>query len=432
MPTTPLTFIATNDLVAHMRGRSVPGTSTDEALRKGVGWVPANLALNAFGDIAENNIFGSAGDLRLVPDPETAIELPAANGRPGVKVLLADQILSDGSPWPCCPRTFAREAIEALAQEGLELVASFEHEFSLLNLPPTAPFSFERLRGAEPFGSDLIQLLEATGLEPENWLPEYAEDQFEVTLKPAPGTVSADRAVLLRELVRDLGARHGLRTSFAPLLEPQGGGNGVHVHLSLRDRETGEPLIYDPLAEAGLSAVGAQFAAGIVRHAPALVALTAASPSSYFRLSPHRWSVGGIFLGERNREALLRICPVNTIGGSSPESQFNLEYRAADGTANPWLVLGSLVRAGLAGIAGRYAPERIWQESASEAEVESSVKALPRSVEEALTAFGSDPQVRGWFDADLAQTYLDVKRSEIAATAGLSPDEICAKVANVY
>lgn len=425
-------FVATNDLSGHTRGRAVPGDAVERVLRTGVGWVPADLALTAFGEIAPN-VFGSTGDLKLLPDESTGVDIPASGETPGVRLYLADQTLPDGSPWHSCPRKFARTALAELREAtGLEVVASYEHEFMLPGLlPATAPFSFGRFRSAEPFGSELVEVLAGMGLEPENWLPEFGADQFEITLRPAPAMVAADRSVLLKEVVRDLAARHGRRVSFAPLVDPDGSGNGVHVHLSLRDAETGRPVLYEPGRTANLSPAGARFAAGILAHARALVAITAGSPTSYLRLAPHRWSSGGIFLAERNREALLRICPTSTVGGGVPADQFNLEYRAADATANPWLVLGVLVRAGLQGITADYDVPHIWPEEMSESDL-ASVPSLPKSLPEALDELARDEIVSGWFSPELLNTYYSVKRAELATVADLDDRRMCECVADVY
>ncbi|WP_193606745.1 glutamine synthetase family protein [Nocardioides lijunqiniae] len=426
----PTVFVATSDLAGQMRGRSVPAGSRDAVLRRGVGWVPADLAITAFGAIADN-VFGSTGDLRLMPDPTTQVEIPARDGDPGVTLVLADQTLPDGTPWACCPRTFARRALEDLQEAtGLEVVASFEHEFMMADLAPTGPFSFERHRSVEPFGSELVALLEGAGLQPENWLPEFGTDQFEITLEPAPGLVAADRAVLVKELVRDLARRHGRRVTFAPLQHPDGSGNGVHVHLSLRDA-TGAPVLHDPALPAGLSSLGQRFAAGILAHAPALLAITAPSPASYLRLTPHRWSAGGIFLAERNREALLRICPTSTVGGGDPAAQYNLEFRPSDATANPWLTLGVLVRAGLAGITGEYDAPTIWPESVTEQEL-AGVPTLPSGLAEALDHLVADRVVAGWFEPDLLDTHCAVKRAELAAVSGIDDVALCSAMADVY
>ncbi len=426
----PMVFIATSDLAGQLRGRSVPTASLPSVLRRGVGWVPADLAITAFGQIAPN-VFGSTGDLKLMPDAATRTDIPPEEGHPGVTLLLADQTHPDGRPWECCPRTFARNALADLkAATGWDVVVSFEHEFMITGLPTTPPFSFARHRSAEPFGSALVALLQQTGLEPENWLPEFGADQFEITLQPSPGLIAADRAVLLKELVRDLARRHGHQVTFAPLTHPDGSGNGVHVHLSLRDAD-GTPVLYDPSQPAGLAEPGRRFAAGILRHARALLAITAPSPVSYFRLTPNRWSAGGVFLAERNREALLRICPTSTVGGGDPARQYNLEFRAADAIANPWLTLGVLIRAGLAGLSGEYDEPTIWPETVTEAELV-DVPVLPTGLDIAVKDLLGDEVVAGWFDPALLDTYTSVKRSELAAVADLDEVDQCARFADVY
>ncbi|MEU0572641.1 glutamine synthetase, partial [Nonomuraea sp. NPDC005983] len=240
-------FVATCDLAGQTRGRAVPASREDAVLRGGTGWVPADLALTCFGPIAENP-FGSTGDLRLLPDPGTRVDVPADGDVPGTRLYLAGQELPDGTPWECCPRGFLAAAVAELAGLGLTPVASFEHEFTLDGLPSSLPFSFDRYRTAEPFGSDLVALLESNGFAPETWLPEYGEAQHEITLAPAGALQAADRAVLLRELVRDLARRRGLRACFAPILHPDGSGNGVHIHLSF---EGG--TLADPAGPGGLS-----------------------------------------------------------------------------------------------------------------------------------------------------------------------------------
>lgn len=426
----PTVFVATCDLSAHVRGRSAPAVRSNEVLASGVGWVPANLGITATGPIIENDVFGSNGDLRLAPDPSTRCSIPADADLPGMELYLADQTEIDGSPWPCCPRTFLKQAVADLAAAGLAMQASFEHEFMLRDAPEAPPFSLHRARAVEPFGSRLVELLEVTGLEPETWLPEYGHGQFEITLRPAPALQAADRAIVLRELVRDLARRLDHRATFAPLPDPDDVGNGVHVHFSLYDLH-GAPILYDSARPGRLSDRAGAFAAGVLRHAQALTALTAASPVSFLRLVPHRWSAGGIFLAERDREALLRICPTpGPPGDPEVAAKFNLEFRAADATANPWLVLGGLIRAGLQGLTAGYpTPPVATAEDPTPAE---QAGHLPSSLEEALVALEHDEVVASWFDPRLLQTYVAIKRADIAVLAGADDVEQCRRVADVY
>ncbi|GAA5160931.1 MULTISPECIES: glutamine synthetase family protein [Amycolatopsis] len=420
-------FVATCDLAGHVRGRAVPAEAHDAVLDSGLGWVPANLGLTAFEEIAPASPFGATGDLRLMPDEATAVELAADGDRPGLRLYLADQTLPDGTPWNCCPRTFLKRALADLREAtGIEVIAAFEHEFVLDGLPESAPFSLRRYRDAEPFGADLLRTLTECGLEPETWLPEYGERQFEITLAPGDALRAADRAVVLRELVRDLAIRRGLRASFAPLQRPGGTGSGVHVHLSLVDAK-GDPVLFDEGRPGRLSHLGSRFAAGLLRHAAALTAWTAPSPVSFLRLVPGHWSVSGAFLGERNREALVRICPTRP---GDPARQFNLEYRAADATANPWLTLAVLVRAGLAGLTGGdvYPDPAVWPEEADLADV----PRLPATLSGALESLREDRVAASWFDREMLDCYLAVKRHELDTVAGLDEAQRIRKIADVY
>lgn len=428
--TTSLDFVATCDLAAQVRGRAVPATARAATEASGVGWVPADLALHCFDGIADGNRFGSTGDLRLLPDPASAIDLPGDGDVPASRLYLADQVRIDGSAWGGCPRTFLRTALDELREaHGLVLDVAFEHEFMLTDMAPTPPFSWARARAAEPFGSDLVGLLETIGYEPETWLPEYGAGQFEITLAPRPALDAADRAVVLRELVRDLAARRGHHATFAPLVDPAGSGNGVHIHLSLRTLDC-DPVMYDAAGPGRLSMTARRFAAGVLSRAGALCAITAPSRVSYLRLTPHRWSAGGAFLAEHNREAMLRICPTPSLAGGDPRRSLHLEYRAADATANPWLALGVLVRAGIAGLEADDAAE-VWPESATEDELD-GVPLLPSDLGSALAALEADPVARGWFPDELWETYLLVRRSELAELAALDDTDACRRLSRIY
>lgn len=432
--TSPDLFVATCDLGAQVRGRGAPGSRLDSVLRSSVGWVPANLALTAFGDIAPDNAFGSAGDLRLIPDEATSVVVPTdpETDVPALRLFLADQTLTDGAPWTGCPRGFLRQVLADFEQTlGLRVVASFEHEFVLLGLDGSPPFSLRRHRDAARFGGELLDLLANCGFEPETWLPEYGESQFEITLAPTGALVAADRAVLLRELVRDLAARRGLRASFAPLQRPDGTGTGVHLHLSFRSAD-GQPTLFDPARPGRLSESGTRFAAGVLRHARALSAWTAPSPASFLRLTPRRWSSVGAFLAERNREALLRICPTTSADEDEAARQLNLEYRACDATANPWLALGLLLRAGLAGMTDPSCPSpTVWPEDVTTTGP-AEVAPLPTSLPEALGALVADEELCSWLPAPLLDTFLAVKRHEIAQVDGLEAADVVQRIADVY
>jgi glutamine synthetase len=426
-----------SDLSGLNRGRSVLLAELHERMATGVGWVPADQALTPFGPIAEPNPWGALGDLRLLPDKETAVRVDMWDEASPLHFYLCDAANTDGSPWDSCPRTFLKGALTQLEEAGFRLVASFEQEFLLRGLPgePGPGFSYEAQRLVEPFGPMLMGALRGAGLEPEAFLPEYGAAQYEVPCAPAEGVAAADRAAAMREVTREVARRLGYRASFAPMSDPEGVGNGVHVHLSLVDGD-GRPVFYDPDRRGNLSLTGARFAAGILSCLPALCAFTAPSVVSYLRLKPHHWSAGFGFLGERNREATIRIPPLVTLGGGDPSRQFNLELRAADAAACPHLALAVLVLAGLRGMREELPEPPLVEGDPSELGEEErrrlGIRPLPGSLDEALEALEADEVVRSWFSRDLWDCYLSVKRAEISLLQGAEPGEACERYLRVY
>jgi glutamine synthetase len=266
-------------------------------------------------------------------------------------------------------------------------------------------------------------------------MPEFGAHQCEIPVAAAAGVAAADRSVIVKEVVREVARRCGLRASFAPLLSPDGAGNGAHIHFSLRDGAGGN-LFHDPSREAGLSELGARFAAGILDHADALCALTAPCPTSGARLTPHHWSAGAVCLGAQNRETLLRIPPVVTLAGLEAAPQLRLEYRAADAAANPYLALGALVRAGLDGVRRQLpAPPILDRDPATIDAADAKrfrVGDLPRTIDDALAALAADEAARGWLAPLLHDAYASLKRAEIDGTAGEDLVQRCARYAAIY
>lgn len=425
MTDSPLAFIATNDLVAMTRGRALP--LADLSATSGVGWVPADLAINAFGHLIEPNPFGALGDLRLIPDMTSRTPLPSPSGP--IEMFMADQTLPDGTPWECCPRSILKSAVRRLEDDhDLSIMATFEHEFALVDPQgkPEGPgaFTLAGLISGEPFGFDARHALSTAGINWENWLPEYGPGQFEVTVAPDPALRAADVAVLTREIIRTVANLHGRRATFAPLLHPDVTGNGVHVHLSLW--KDGVPVTYDPNGQAGLSTIALSASAGILDHAAAMLMWTAPSHVSALRLTPHRWSAAGSFVGLHNREALVRVSSVPP--GSDPAHAYNLEYRAADATANPYLVLAVLIHAVCDGLDRRLSLDSVMTGHIDDEEY----TALPIDLACAIAAFDKDEIARGWFPTDLIETALAVRKGEWETVKGLDLPGRCRAYAERY
>lgn len=433
----PLTAFVQCDLAGIVRGRMLPSASVDQRMISGAAWVPANLSLTPFGPIADLEPHGPIGDVRLVPDPGTRARVEFGDDVPPFDLLLCDVVETDGRPWECCPRTFLASALDDLQREaGVRLLAAFEHEFQFVDdSPPPLPFSLAAHRRVEPFGTFAMDALEQAGVEPEFCFPEYGRHQFEVTCAPAEAVTAADRSIIAKEVIREVARLTGNHATFAPLQAGHTVGNGSHIHFSFLDR-AGQPVMYDASGPGRLSQVAAQFAAGVLRHAPALSAFVTPGAASFGRLAPHRWSVGAACLGERNRETLLRISPVLEMPGHDPARQHNLEFRAADATACPYLALGAIVHAGLEGVReGLECPPILDRDPASLSGAELAdygAATMPTSLKDALECLESDETARGWLPALLYDTYVAVKRAELSVVEGLDDDEICRRYAAAY
>jgi glutamine synthetase len=434
----PLVAIVTTDLAAVTRGRFVVESRLDKIAATGVGWLQANLSLTPFNSIVDPNPWGSSGDLRLIPDLKARFRTARTGSETPFDMVAGDLVELDGSPWLGCTRTMLKDALAELkTATGLSVVAAFEQEFQILgaSFPPAHSLSFAALRRADPFAARLVSALDEAGVSPEVIIAEFGNEQFEVTHAPADALAAADRAVAIREITREVARNAGWRASFAPKTAPDAVGNGVHIHFSFVD-EHGKPATYSPAGPGGLSHHAGAFCAGVVRHLPAITALTASSVPSYYRLKPHNWSSSYTWLADRDREASLRICPTVTIGGRDPSRQYNVEYRAADATANPYLSLAAVVRAGLEGLkAGLPTPPLVSGDPTqmSEAEQEKlGLKRLPDTLPAAIDALLTDKTVTGWFDPLFIETFVGVKRHEAARLAGLDAKAICDLYGTLY
>lgn len=431
----PLVFAATSDFGGRVRGKSFPLSALPSRLEKGVGWTPTNVMITCFDGIVDGP-FGSLGDLVLIPDPKAEMKLDL--GDRVEHVMLGDIRDLDGNSWDLCTRSILKAAVARLARVGggLQVLSAFEHEFQMISESNHGGgFSLGAFSARRPFGEKVMYALRAAGMDSDTFMHEYGRDQFEVTIGPKDALRAADEAVLLREITRLVAQAEGEIATFTPICDPEGVGNGVHIHISLRDAD-GRPVTHDANGPGGLSPVASAFTAGILKYVPEFLALTAPSVISYTRLTPHRWSAAYNNLGFRDREATVRICPVS---GRTPEAiarQYNFEYRAADATACPYLALAVLLHAGAQGIEEDLtAPEPTAEDLSllSSAALEArGLERLPESLDAALGRFEAGEVVAGWFPPQFAGVYLAHKRGEAKVLAGQSLSAQCRVYEGVY
>src|SRR5262249_36953540 len=152
--------------------------------------------MSPFGPIYDTP-FGTEGDLMLVPDASTKVEVDFDDGSPVERFYLGDILTLDGKPWECCPRNFLRRAVTALAQAsrqgGLTILSAFEQEFVYTGVEhrPGATYALDAHRRQGGFGESYIAALRAAGTTPDSFLPEYGARQYEVTIAPTRGLRAA-------------------------------------------------------------------------------------------------------------------------------------------------------------------------------------------------------------------------------------------------
>jgi glutamine synthetase len=428
------------DLVGLARTRAISAKHLEAKQTTGLSFPSCGQALTMFGTIVENP-WGALGDVRQVPIPSTLVNLAHVYGPgPGLHMVLCEAQGIDGQAWPTCTRSLLRHTIEKYSNKlQIKVLATFEHEFKLLPLTQTGVpplcMTLEALRHIAPMGERIVASLERAGIQVEAFEPEFASRQYEVSTAPREGLRAADEAVLVREIVRDVARNHGHHATFTPKTEPDSGGSGLHIHLSLWDAR-GRPLLYDPKAVDGLGTLGRHFVAGILRHAKALLPFVAPGVISYLRLGPGKWSSGYAAYGTSNREVMLRLCGLTAGGAQHRAKGFNIEFRSADGLCNPYLALAAILHAGFEGISDRLAcPDPMNEDPGQMSDHRKNEYAnalLPRSLAEALALLEADASLRSGLPEELFNLFVALRRDELAKLGELSHAEACARYSAVY
>lgn len=400
------------------RVKAVPLAQLEHAAAWGIGASPVfDAFLTDDSIVSGRHAGGPVGDLRLHPDLDRLVSL---DQQPGWAWAPADRYRQDGTVHGQDQRSVARRAAQALGDRGMSARAAFEIEWAI-GLPGAGftpavegpAYGYTRLVEQSDYLRDLLVALDRQHVEVVQIHPEYSAGQFELSVAAEDPVGAADTLVLVRETIRACGYRHGLRTSFSPKMIVNGAGNGGHVHISLwRD---GRNLFSGGTEQFGLETEAACFAGGILHRLPALLAIGAPSPASYLRLIPQHWAGAFQAWGLENRETALRI--VQGAVGSEGRSA-NLEVKAFDLAANPYLAIAALIFAGLAGIDERATlPEPVDVDPASLSPDERDARgiaALPTSLLDATDRFEADDVLTTAFGTELAETIADVRRGEVA------------------
>jgi glutamine synthetase len=401
------------DLHGVARGKDIPVAHFDHVIESGLCFCAAVMGT----DLRHTPVWGGEQgypDLIARPDLATMATLP---WDPEVAVCLADLSPAEGAAPIADPRGAVRVAVDALRALGLDPIVGPELEFFLVRRDAEAPNGITRLvdnlsmvytvgQQADPGGlvRRMSEHLADLGLDAFAVNHEFMNSQYEINLRHCGALLAADRAFLLKAAVKDMAAMHGLLATFIGKPFNDQGGSGTHLHVSL-NRE-GANALHAAGADDGLSPLTHHFIAGVLAHAPALMALLNPTINAYRRILPDSLAPTHANWGLDNRSTFIRIPPER--GGAT-----RIELRVGDGAANPYLAIAATLAAGADGIRRQLAPPAPVSGDAYHAEAAIAGDPLPATLEVALDALERDAVLTEALGAPIVDTFLTVKRFEV-------------------
>ena len=362
-------------------------------------------------------------EVAAFPDPATATILP---WRPEVAWFASD-LHCHGAPFPACSRVILKRQIEAAKQAGFIFNLGIETEFFVLKDGPDgkpvpagardnlakAAYDVVGFLDNYPWLDELVSTMNSLGWDVYSFDHEDAPGQFETDFDYADALTMSDRLTFFRLMVKEITGKYGFYPTFMPKPFAQYTGSGGHFNMSLADA-AGKNLFaeaHDPHG-CGLSRLGYQFIAGVLKHAPAICAAIAPTVNSYKRLirrgaaSGFTWAPIFACYGNNNRTNMLRI----PLGGG------RVECRAADIGCNPYLGAALMLAAGLEGIRDNLDPGKPNTENMyllpAEELLRRGIHQLPRTLSEAVEAFAVDPLAKSVFGPEMFDAFVGFKRQE--------------------
>ena len=278
---------------------------------------------------------------------------PAAVSPAPAATVMARFCGADGESIPECPRDFMSTMVKHVGdRHNLDLLVGFEIEVVFLRRIPDneqAPFepltrthawstlSADQWMNMLPIAMEVHDALQSIGIQIQAMHPESAPGQYEFVLPPLPPVKAVDTLYQARQCIAMIAEQHGLRATLHPVPFPEAAGSGAHAHISLNKSEGDEKT---QLSDEAVAKKGSQFWAALLAHLEGICALTMSEAESYGRVTEDHWT-GGVWIawGTQNREVPIRKIVNN-----------RWEVRVIDGFANMYLVVGSILAAGLRGM----------------------------------------------------------------------------------
>jgi glutamine synthetase len=408
------------DLCGTPRGKRFPIAEASRLFAHGMPIPHSMYLMDVRGDMTDALGRGvSDGD----PDA-TAWPLPGtlshawAKGTRGAQMLMTVRDRK-GAPDPGEPRAALERVLEQFAEIGLVPVVALELEFYLIDpvrgqhrapQPPACPRNGSRDNAVSVFGLDDLDRYEGffTSLSEaarRQRVPlsaasnEHGPGQLEANLMhQQDARLTADHAIWLRQIVKEAARANGFAATFMakPYLDRTG--NGLHIHLSMLDRD-GRNVF------AGSDEAGSQS----LRHAiggmqalmPESMALFAPSRNSYRRLQPGMFAPVNRSWGVNNRSVGMRI-------PAGPDESRRIEHRAAGADANPYLALAAVLAAAHHGLLNKLDPGAPAKGNVSK----EPDPALPFTIDDALGKLAKADLLAAYLGDETLTLYRETKRIE--------------------
>lgn len=273
--------------------------------------------------------------------------------------------------------------------------------------------------GLHDLRSEMMLTMIDCGLKIEAQHHEVATGgQGEIDMRFAPLVDMADNVLKYKYIIKMVAKKYGKTATFMPKPLFMDNGSGMHVHSSLWKNGVN---LYAGSGYAGLSEMGLYAIGGLLKHAPALCAITNPTTNSYKRLVPGYEAPVNLAYSRRNRSAAIRI-PVYS---PSPKAK-RLEFRCPDGSSNPYLAFSAMLMAMLDGIKNKMKPGEPLDKDIYDLEPEELAKVpkAPGSLDEALNNLEKDHEflLQGdVFTQDVISTWIWYKREKEVDAIRLRP-----------
>ncbi len=303
------------------------------------------------------------------------------------------------------------EAIWNSGKEGANLGAKPRHKEGYFPVAPTDT--------QQDIRSEMILEMQKAGLQVEKHHHEVATaGQAEIDLRYDSLVNMADKMLMYKYITKNVARRHNKTVTFMPKPLFNDNGSGMHTHQSIW--KDGKPL-FAGKEYAGVSQLCLYYIGGILKHAPALAAITNPTTNSYKRLTPGFEAPVLLAYSSRNRSANVRIPMYQT----NPKTK-RIEVRFPDPATNPYLAFSAMLMAGLDGIENKIHPGEPMDKDLYDLDPreQASIPTMPGSLDEALSNLENDHQFLlkgGVFSEDLVEAWIAYKRSREVDPLRLRP-----------